>query len=209
MLARHALLSVMLTLPPFACAEDGASEPTPHPTPSGQNPLTGFKVDWLAEMGYALFPLVFLLGCLVIRLVWGCCAGIFGWGNRGRPPKRVIEELLTQELATTSGPFDWVIEGLTGRAAADNGTSMDDLLQGISNGSAWVEQWDENFGAWYFWNSETGEVRLKAAASVSALTLGASRAFAVPSPRVLMPPVAHCPDLLGATGGVPQRRRDG
>jgi len=195
---------VALLLVPEA---DGQAVPSPAPTKPESDPrnkaqLTGFGIDWLAELGVALFPILFLLGCLVIRLCWGCCASIFGFGNRGRKPRKV--NFRTTEVVDTSGPFDWVIEGLIGQEADDAGFCMADLLAG-GDGADWVEQWDETYGAWYFWNSTTGAVLNTPSLCLSPLSAQVTRAPRVPNvpntlpppPRVALPPACPRTDVLG------------
>lgn len=139
----------------LAACITSAQAPTPGPTPD-HHYLGGFRVDWLSEVDILLFPILFLIVCFAIRMLWGCCAFLHGWGNRGRPPRKVAEE---EVLDTTAAPFDWVIDGLTGQTGRDSGTSLTNLLNGVGVvGNPWLEQWDERYQAYYYWNKDTHEV---------------------------------------------------
>lgn len=141
-----------------------AGTPAPAPTAvEGDPPInpefSGLTVDSLSSMAWLLFPFVFFLACFILRQLWGCCARCCGWGNRGRPPKK--KDKTDKVLETVAAPFDFVIDGLSGRGertrAEGGDASVDDLLKDLG-GSPWVEQWDETHQAWYFWNTKTNEV---------------------------------------------------
>ena len=129
---------------------------TPSPTVPSHD-LGGYRVNWIQEYGILLFPIIFMAGCLVIRMIWGCCASIYGWGNRGRPPVPRPPTPAEEVLNTQAAPFDWVIESFTGQNAAGTGTGMDDLLVAGKRSTPWVEQWSEAHKSWYYWNTDTAE----------------------------------------------------
>ncbi len=96
---------------------------------------------------------MFLGLCFIIRLCWGIGAYVYGCGNRGRAP-RPTPNPDAERAARVRAPFDFMIDSLS--AGDDAEGEVEDLLAAES---PWSEQWDDSRQAWYYWNTETNEVR--------------------------------------------------